>query len=141
MRDLVRSLLPGWHFELPPAAEPDARMALMILLRQPPFPGVEPRMRDLPPVDFPGGDRPPLPRRIFEPSHPPQVPTDGVAILGVRIDADETVAEVKPLYGPEEFVSSVAEVVRAWEFAPARKGGDPVSGGLVLVVYFPQPSL
>lgn len=139
-RHVTTSLLRGWNFELPKKTSDSDRLSVVVLFRQPQLLALGPKVLELPPLQYAGDNRPPQPRSIIEPSHPPQVPTDGVAVLGVAVDSTGTVSRVTPLFGSKEFIESVREVIRAWKFDPARKGTEPVSGGLVVAVYFPRPS-
>jgi hypothetical protein len=140
LADLAPSLLRGWKFTLPEGPGDNPRVALFFLTRQPQLLAVEPALRDLPAVEWAAGNSPPDPRRIIDPSHPPQVVTDGLVVLGVRVSRHGSVEEIARLFGRDEFLQAAEEVVHAWEFAPARKDNEPVAGGLLVVIYSPSPS-
>ncbi len=140
-REVVRdSLLPDWSVALPPNASKEARVAAVVLFRQPQFVVVKPGRYQLPQA-YAGATAPPQPRVVVEPQHPSRVNTDGVAVLGVNVSEGGGVTGVTPLFGAQSFASQVRSALEDWEFEPARQEGQPVASGLLVVVYFPRPTL
>ncbi len=78
---------------------------------------------------------------IIEPSHPIRVAWDSLAVVGLAVDERGVISDVTPLFGPSEFLGTMENVVRRWEFEPARQAMERVAGGIVVAVYFPRPTL
>ncbi len=131
----------SWRFELAEEKVEHARIALVFLFRRPQLLGAGSRVQDVAQVEYPQDEVPPQPRRIIEPSHPIRVAWDGLAVVGLAVDERGVVAGVTRLFGPSEFLSTMENVVRRWEFEPARQAMERVAAGIVVAVYFPRPTL
>jgi hypothetical protein len=130
-----------WRFELPEETDDNARIALVFLFRRPQLLGAGSPVQQVAQVNYPQDEVPPQPRRIIEPSHPIRVAWDSLAVVGLAIDERGVISDVTPLFGPSEFLSTVENVVRRWEFEPARQALERVAAGIVVAVYFPRPTL
>lgn len=140
-REVVEnSLLPDWTFALPQDAPKEARVAATALFRQPQLVVVKPGRYELPGI-YTDPSAPPQPRVIVEPQHPPNVNTDGLAVLGVSVSEGGVVTQATPLFGAQSFLRQTRSALEDWEFEPARQEGQPVAGGLLVIVYFPRPAL
>ena len=140
LRAAVRAI-ERWRFQLPDETDDRARIGLIFLFRRPQLLGAGSPVQQVAEIEYPQDEVPPQPRRIIEPKHPPRVATDGLAVVGLTVDERGAVTDVIPLYGPTEFVRAVEGVVRRWEFEPARQATEAVAAGIVVVVYFPRPTL
>lgn len=140
-REVAASVLRGWTFTLPTDASEEARLAAVVLFRQPRLLRLGEGEYTVPPVSSRGPNTPPQPERLVEPNHPPRAVSGGVAVLGVALDNTGAVTRLTSLYGSSAFVGAARAAVRQWRFVPARQGGQPVASGLVVVVYFPRPTL
>ncbi len=137
---VTSSLLRGWRFALPEEAPVDPRVAAVFLFRQPQLLAVKTPTYDLASL-FQGPETPPQVRHILEPQHPARVNTDGVAVLAVRVSETGSLTGATPLFGSGEFTAAASQALTQWGFDPARQEGEAVAGGLLVIVYFPQPSL
>lgn len=139
-REVASSLLREWTFTLPEEAAEDARVAAVVMFRQPQLLAVGSTAQTLPRVSV-GPASPPQARRVVEPSHPALVATEGLAVLGVALDETGRLKAISSLFGPRELLAAARRAVQQWEFEPARQEGEAVEGGLLVVVYFPRPLL
>ena len=88
------------------------------------YPLVPAAYRDTPVPSYPAGAR--------------EQGLEGVAILGVRVDAGGKVSEiqVKASSGAKMLDDAAVAAVKAWTFVPARKGPQPVESWVEVPVRF-----
>lgn len=84
-------------------------------------------------------DRPPVPTTIVEAAQPVQVVNEGTAVLAVLVDENGKVKVVRALNRAGALGDAATAAVRLWKFAPARAGGEPAQGELLVAITFPRP--
>jgi outer membrane biosynthesis protein TonB len=119
----------------------DARIGIVFLFAQPFLPKLTGRVHEYRETGADSKDRAALPIFTLEPEYPPNSVAEGSVILNEIVDPDGGVTSIHVVRDLETLTAPTVAAVRQWKFAPARRGGESVESGVIVVVTFRRPAV
>ena len=84
-------------------------------------------------------DRPPLPVTISPLPYPANSVAEGFVVLQLEVDFRGDIAKIEVIEGIPPLTEVARTSVETWRFAPAKVGGQPVCGTVIVAVSFLRP--
>ncbi|PYT83333.1 MAG: hypothetical protein DMG40_03375 [Acidobacteria bacterium] len=117
----------------------DARLGIVFQFPQPYVPKMTARVHEYKETGMDSKDRAALPLFTLEPEYPPNSIGEGSVILNEIADSQGRVTSIHVVRDLETLTAPTVAAVKQWKFAPARRGGEDVESGVIVVATFRRP--
>ncbi len=117
----------------------DARIGIVFQFAQPYVPKMTARVHEYKETGTDSKDRAALPIFTLEPEYPPNSIAEGSVILNEIVDRDGRDTSIHVVRDLETLTAPTVTAVQQWKFAPARRVGESVESGVIVVVTFRRP--